>query len=230
MTATQEILTAILAWNQPLVVQSAMAAIIEGEGGRSFRELFSSGTLLQPANPNIQVINPGTTQQRRLWTGSLAGFPDWGGVKTSDGVITHAAGAAQDEPATWKTVGQLNGTIGFEPTDQLNGNLFLAEHDFAARGGGDLLAALNAGRPELVTCYLIKVWPGGADPGFVKRYGANMAALMAMSAPPPPPPPAPPPMPPYAGRPPVNFSLGLVIAPSPDGETLVVSISEMSAS
>jgi hypothetical protein len=222
MTASTEILTAIAAWAPkpaPAVeAQAALAAIFEGEGGRSFRELFSGGTLLTPGNPSIESLG-----SRRLWTGSLAAFPDWGGAKLANGTITHAAGAGQDEPATDAEVSRLTGIAGFEPIDQLDKNWFLAQHDFTARGGQDLLAALMAGHPELVTTYLIKVWPGGADSGFVKRYAANLAALKALSVPPPLPPP------PYAGMAPLKLSLALLLKPSSDGHSLELTAEQLTA-
>lgn len=222
MTASSEVLTALAAWPQPIQAQACLAAIFEGEGGVSFRTLFGSGKLLQPANPNIQVSG-----NQRLWTGSLASFPDWGGAELADGTVTHAAGAGQDEPATVQAVAALSGITGFEPADQLNLNWFLASHDFAARGGGNLLAELVAGHPELVPVYLVKVWPGGADSGFAKRYANNMAALQAMALPPPPPPPPPPP---YAGFAPVKLSLALTIAPAADGKSLEVALDQAAAS
>jgi hypothetical protein len=223
MTASTEILTAIAGWAPKPVAaseaQAALAAIFEGEGGRSFRELYSGGELLMPDHPNIEIMG-----KRRLWTGNLAVFPDWGGAELDDRrTKTHAAGAGQDEPATWQTIGRLTGVTGFEPTDQLDGNWFLAQHDFAARSGQDLLAALQAGHPELVTTYLIRVWPGGADRSFAKRFAANLAALKALSMPPPPPPP------PYAGMVPQRLSVELLLKPASDGHSLELTAEHLTA-
>ncbi len=174
MTASPEILDELRKSSLAVEARACLAALAEGEGGASFRSLYD-GT---------------------LWTGSMAAFPDWPGKTGPTGKPTHAAGAWQDQPATYHDVAAITGDASFEPSSQVKNNWALAIHDFKANsGGGDLLATLQAGPSNLsaVQQGLVTTWPGGADAGFAARYADNLAALSASPAPQPSPPPSPPP-------------------------------------
>jgi muramidase (phage lysozyme) len=159
------------------------------------------------------------------WTGSLSAFPPWPGA-TVNGKTTHAAGAWQDQPATYAEIAALTGNAGFEPQDQIANNWVLAVRDFGARSSGaDLLAALKAGQLAQVSAGLQATWPAGADAEFGDRYTAALAlfdAAPAPPAPPPPPPPTepPPPPPPPAPPPPATPP------PPPPAITLRVGMQE----
>jgi hypothetical protein len=130
------------------------------------------------------------------WTGSLGAFPPWPGA-TVGGLTTHAAGAWQDEPATYAEITALTGNPGFEPQDQIANNWVLAVRDFGARSSGaDLLAALKAGQYVAVSAALRTTWPAGADGEFGDRYTAALPLFEAAPPPSPPPPAPPPPAPP----------------------------------
>ncbi len=170
MTASAEILNELRKSGLPVEAQACMAALAETEA-TSFRSLYD-GT---------------------LWTGSMASFPDWQGQTGPTGLPTHAAGAWQDQPATYRDISALTGDSSFEPQSQIKNNWALATHDFRARAGGeDLLTTLKYGQFEKIPIYLDRTWPGGADKNFPTRYAANLAALGINPEPPPPPSPPPP--------------------------------------
>jgi hypothetical protein len=214
VTASAEVFAELARAPLPVEARAFLAAVFEGEGGVSFRTLFGAGKLLA-AHPNVAETAAG-----RLWNGDLGVFPPWPGAILANGVVTHAAGAGQDQPRTWAAIGELAGIVGFAPQDQIAGNWFLAQHDFMARGGGDLLAALQAGRLLDIPTYLGRVWPGGADARFPKRYAANLAVLSA-------PPPAPPP--PFIGLPPLELTILCTLAPSDDGQSAIVAVKQAAA-
>lgn len=171
MTATAEILDELRRSMLAIEARACLAALAEGEGGTSFRLLYDGS----------------------LWTGSMAAFPDWAGATGPTGRPTHAAGAWQDQPATYRDISAITGDSSFEPASQIKNNDALATHDFKARTGGDLLTTLQAGQFDVVAAGLVETWPGGADAGFAARYADNLAALGTTPAPAPSPPPSPPP-------------------------------------
>ncbi len=116
------------------------------------------------------------------WTGDLSQFPAWAGavVQTSRGpVTTHAAGAWQDEPATWDDVVAANPGIWFDAQGQIAGNWWLAQRDFRARTGLSLLSELELGNLSGVQLGLFNTWPGGADADFPAVYAASLVLLKA---------------------------------------------------
>src|SRR6266436_6336327 len=98
MTASAEILDELRKSSLTIEARACLAALAETEA-QSFRSLYE-GT---------------------LWTGSMAAFPDWGGATGPTGKPTHAAGAWQDQPATWAAIVQANPGLSFGPQDQLTG-------------------------------------------------------------------------------------------------------------
>jgi len=166
MTASAEILGELRNSTLPIEARACLAALSEGEGGVSFRSLYD-GT---------------------IWVKSMASFPDWGGATGPTGQPTHAAGAWQDQPQTYADIAAKTGDSSFEPASQVANNWWLAQHDFKARSGEDLLATLQAGGISRVMSALVGTWPGGADARFAARYASNLAALNAIPPPPPNPP------------------------------------------
>lgn len=174
MTGTTDVLTALRGSGLLVEAQAFLAAIAEGEGGTTFRVLFSGGTLLED-NPNVVTV-----KGRRSWTGELGEFPNWAGARLANGLISTAAGAFQDTKTTWNSeIVHLAGTkTDFSPETQIANNWIFAQSRFKSRSSGhDLLDTLQHGSTDDVTMYLGKTWTGGADSGFTKRYAANLVAL-----------------------------------------------------
>jgi hypothetical protein len=172
LTASPEVLAELRRSGLPVTDQAGLAALAEGEGGNSFRTLYSGGTMLAPNNPNVSVVG-----KIRQWNGSLDAFPDWGGATAAGGTHSTAAGAWQDTGTTWLDYAARFGVTDFQPQSQIKFNLALARQRFP-----QFSAVLTAGTPQVVSPMLVKTWPGGADSGFAKRYTNNLAAL---SGPPP---------------------------------------------
>jgi len=147
MTASAEILDELRKSTLAIEAQACLAAISEAEA-EAFRSLYD-GT---------------------LWTGSMASFPDWPGATGPTGKPTHAAGAFQDQPATYRDIAAKTGDSSFEPASQVANNWFLAKNDFKARTGDDLLTTLKAGALDKVASGLVGTWSGGANAGFAARY------------------------------------------------------------
>jgi hypothetical protein len=165
MTAAAPIIAAL---NQAIGSASSkafLAAIAEGEGGTTFNILYGS----------------------TMWTGSMAAFPLWSGVLVGNGWETHAAGAFQFEPASYADAVKISGRPAFEPQDQIQNawdyaNLIFGERYKAA----SLHAVLQAGGSSsllLIPAYLGKIWIGGADSGFPKRFMNNLPLVSASAAP-----------------------------------------------
>jgi hypothetical protein len=164
MTATVAILNALNQSYGSASSKAFVAAVCEGEGGTAWNILFG-GT---------------------LWTGSLAAFPPWPGVQLARGGTTHAAGAPQFEPATYAAIAKISGRTAFGPQDQIQNCWDLADTTFSSKTSVmSLHAALQAaGNSRLmIPTYLIKIWPGGCDSGFPKRFMSNLPLVRASSAP-----------------------------------------------
>jgi hypothetical protein len=164
MTATSTIIAALNQANGSASSKAFLAAIAEGEGGTTFSILYG-GT---------------------MWTGSMAGFPNWPGVLVGKGWETHAAGAFQFEPASYADAVKLSGRPAFEPQDQIQNAWDYANLIFGSRyKAATLHAVLEAGTKNdlvLIPTYLGNIWIGGADSGFPKRF-ANNLPLVSTSAP-----------------------------------------------
>jgi hypothetical protein len=87
MTAAAPIIAALNQANGSASSKAFLAAIAEGEGGRTFNILYGS----------------------TLWTGSMTAFPPWPGVLVGRGWMTHAAGAFQFEPASYADAAKISG-------------------------------------------------------------------------------------------------------------------------
>lgn len=127
------------------------------------------------------------------WTGSLATFPNWPGNAQFD---THAAGVWQDEPATYKDAAAVTGHSSFSPQDQITNNWTIAQAAFMAKGGGDLLATLQASGLGKINEFLSATWPEGCDVNFPARYALAFSLFPEVATHPPPLPPPIPPAPP----------------------------------
>jgi hypothetical protein len=162
MTASQEILTAINQAHGSASSKAGLAAIAEGEGGKTFNILFGGG----------------------MWAGSMAAFPPWPGVTLSRGSATHAAGAFQFEPATYADISKVSGRTAFGPQDQIQNAWDLANQAFAAKTSViSLHGALETAGNNLllIPMSLIKIWPGGCDSGFPRRFVNNLPLVMGGS-------------------------------------------------
>ena len=152
-----------------------LAAVTEGEGGVSWNTLYGYGTLLPP---DAGVSGP---IGARLWTGSIATFPTWGGASISNGV-THAAGAFQFEPASYSGAAQTTGRSTFWPQDQIMNGWTLAAQNFQALSGQSLHTVLDADQLDLIPQYLMATWPGGCSSSFPSRYADNLSLVTTTSA------------------------------------------------
>ncbi len=119
------------------------------------------------------------------------GFPAWQGRDNS-----HAAGRYQFEPATWKGIVPrfAPGVPDFRnPGDQDWGAWMLAQQDYHARTGGNLLNALQFGDTGDIGGVLRPTWTSMSDNTFLDRYTEALAAYPAttMQAPAPAPLPVP---------------------------------------
>jgi hypothetical protein len=164
MTAAAPIIAAL---NQAIGSASSkafLAALAEGEGGTTWNILFG-GT---------------------MWAGSMAAFPPWSGVKLSNGMRTHAAGALQFEPASYAEAVAISGRPGFEAQDQIQNGWDYANLIFGGRyKAASLHAVLQAGGSSLllIPTYLGNIWIGGADRGFPKRFANNLPLVSATAVP-----------------------------------------------
>lgn len=88
------------------------------------------------------------------------GFPQWAGSVTSRGP-THAAGAYQFQPGTWREVASRYGLNFANPGDQDAGAWYNAQAKYAARTGGRSLDAdLDAGLYDRIRAGLQSEWEG----------------------------------------------------------------------
>jgi len=186
MTVSTEVRAALSLSDLPIEAETCLGTLAWGEGGVSFNTLYGGG----------------------LWSGPLDHFPtaaEWPGGSGPTGDPTSALGFIQFERETYAECAASTGLAGIDPQSQIANGWWLAQHDYAKRTGGDLLAALQAGRTNDVASALVATWPGGANskpnpktgyPGFPAAYAAFLATLPGPIPPTPPPPPAPAPAPP----------------------------------
>lgn len=85
------------------------------------------------------------------------GFPQWGGKTTSSGP-THAAGAYQFQPGTWKSVASKYNLNFQSKADQDAGAWYLAQSDYTARTGRSLTDDLATGSYAKVASALKTTW------------------------------------------------------------------------
>ena len=85
------------------------------------------------------------------------GFPQWAGRPGPEG-ISHAAGAYQFQPGTWKDVASKYGLDFSKPGDQDAGAWYLAQETYASKTGRSLDADLNAGYLDKLQSALSRTW------------------------------------------------------------------------
>jgi hypothetical protein len=164
MTAAAPIIAAL---NQAIGSASSkafLAAVAEGEGGTTWNILYG-GT---------------------MWNGSMAAFPPWSGVKLRNGQWTHAAGALQFQPASYKAAVAISGRPGFEAQDQIQNGWDYANLIFGERYGVATLHAVLQAKGNsllLIPTYLGSIWIGGCDSGFPKRFVNNLPLVSSTAAP-----------------------------------------------
>ena len=180
MTASTEVLTELSKANLTIEAQACLAAISEAEA-YDFDILYSGGDLVDPSDTNIEMEG-----KFRKWTGGFDVFPTWHGATTGQ-LISTAAGAFQFTGTTWRFVVTNTGKSDFSPQSQIINAWWLAQYDFHRKSGFDLDQALTTNMLPMVSTYLRKTWPGGANANFPKRYASNLEALK--NGPPQPPPP-----------------------------------------
>lgn len=116
------------------------------------------------------------------------GFPDWDGRQFSAGV-SHAAGRYQFEPATWRGIVPRFGSSVPDfrnPADQDWGAWFLAQSDYHARVGHDLLLNLKAGIITGLANVMRPTWASLSETTLPERYKAALDAIAAEQPPVPP--------------------------------------------
>lgn len=135
----------IVAYNQSDAEQRAfLAAVRAGEGGDNYWIGFGGKDLSKSARDQY-------------------GFPQWGGAVTGEGP-THAAGAYQFQPGTWREVASKYGLNFSNPFDQDSGAWYNAQRKYAANtGGASLDADLDAGLFEKVRSALKQEWTSLRD-------------------------------------------------------------------
>ncbi len=141
-----------------------LAALRAGEGGNDYWVGFG-GKNLQSA-PRDQY-----------------GFPQWQGAVTREGP-THAAGAYQFQPRTWKGIASRYGLNFANPYDQDQGAWFNAQERYARATGRSLDEDLNAGAFERIRSALSREWTSLRDnPGRFLDILRGGAAAEAMPGP-----------------------------------------------
>lgn len=85
-------------------------------------------------------------------------FPEWSGRAGPAGP-SHAAGKYQFEPGTWRSVSQSLGLTDFSPESQEKGAWYLAQSDYRARTGRDLVQDLkDPNRQQQIFQALTPTW------------------------------------------------------------------------
>ena len=135
----------IVSFNRSDPEQAAfLAAVRAGEGGSNYSIGFG-GKDLSGAPRDVY------------------GFPQWGGAVTSEGP-THAAGAYQFQPGTWKAVAAKYNLNFANPGDQDSGAWYNAQQKYSSNTGGRSLDAdLDAGMFEQVRSALSREWTSLRD-------------------------------------------------------------------
>jgi len=105
-------------------------------------------------------------------------FPDWPGVRTKSGSMTHAAGRYQFEPSTWRDEQTRMRLPDFSPDSQDAGAWDLAETVYKRMtSGGSLLDDLTAGITVKVAPALRRTWTSLGD-SFSGRYRVALVDVM----------------------------------------------------
>lgn len=135
-----------------------LAALRAGEGGDNYWIGFG-GTDLR-------------SKPRDRW-----GFPQWEGRRTAEGP-THAAGAYQFQPGTWRGIASRYNLDFSNPFDQDQGAWYNAQERYARETGGRSLDAdLDAGMFEQIRRALSREWTSLRDnPSKFLNIVANGAA------------------------------------------------------
>ena len=100
------------------------------------------------------------------------GFPEWGGVRVG-GVMTHAAGRYQFEPATWRGLGGGS----FAPENQDGRAWQLACEVYRRVTGNQLLDMLEANDLRGIAEALRSTWTSLSEDTFPARYLAALEKL-----------------------------------------------------
>ena len=178
-----------VAKNLPIEAQACVDAIYKRESGGDYTILFG-GKAFDLTTPHFTDATPSLPNG--------FGFPDWPGVSVmvnGQQRMTHAAGAGQFQPATWKGV-CASWPAGSTPNfrdhgDQDWGTWFLAQETVP-----DLLNKLKAKDLAGIGDKLHGEWTSVSEATFADRYKAALEAIQAAPAPVPPPQPVPVPVPP----------------------------------
>lgn len=121
-----------------------LAALRAGEGGNDYWVGFGGANLKSAPRDRY-------------------GFPQWSGKRTAEGP-THAAGAYQFQPGTWRGIASRYGLNFANPYDQDQGAWFNAQERYARETGGRSLDAdLDAGLFERVRSALSREWTSLRD-------------------------------------------------------------------
>lgn len=133
-------------------------------------------------DPSTPHFNDGTPSKDGYF-----GFPEWGGANTSQG-MTHAAGADQFEPDTWKDVCTRlfppNSVPNFRnPADQDWGAWLLAKDVYKKVSGADLEGVLKAGVLSGIANALKGTWTSLSESTFSDRYKAALKVAQQEQAP-----------------------------------------------
>lgn len=100
------------------------------------------------------------------------GFPQWSGAITASGP-THAAGAYQFQPGTWRAVAAKFGLNFQNPKDQDAGAWQLAQQQYASATGGDLETDLQAGKFGQIQQALSSTWTSLKTGDFGQKVAAE---------------------------------------------------------
>lgn len=127
------------------------------------REFLDAIALGETAHRNDAYILGVGTISVASYPRNKYGFPIWPGLKNS-----HAAGRYQFEPSTWARIAERYSLNFSNPRDQDAGAWYLAESDYHARSGEQLVSALKRGAFDQVQKCLFATWPSvngnGASP------------------------------------------------------------------
>lgn len=120
----------------PPEAQGFLNTIASGESGGDYHKLYGGGQFKDDSQ-----------------------FPDWGGVQLPSGEMTHAAGRYQFQPGTWKEAADALGLKDFSPQSQDKAAWWLAQRDYKARTGRDLLTDLKNPDPRMQAFIAEKLQP-----------------------------------------------------------------------
>jgi muramidase (phage lysozyme) len=147
--------------------------------GRAFLDALAVGESEPPGTPRGSGYN-------KLCGGGtfsdFSKFPEWDGVHV-DGVLSHAAGRYQFEPATWHEEAVRLGLSDFSASSQDAAGWSLAVRTYHARTNRELAADLAAGHFGDVAPALHATWPSLSPETFPARFRQALAALQSASTP-----------------------------------------------